>query len=162
MSPERTCAPEGVVEGIARVVAVQGSLAWLEPDGSAGCRACPAAGRCGDGGVAPAAARRFALDNAAGLRIGESIVVGVAPEVLLKAALTAYFLPLLSGFAAAGIADAAFGGDAPAFAAMLGGLAAGLLAARLAARKLGEQDRLVPRFVRRVAPAAAPDRGERP
>lgn len=153
MSPELH-----TVEGIARVVGVDGATAWLEPEQTSSCGSCASASSCGSGagGVGTVAnriaARRFALDNANGLRIGERVVVGVAERALLRAALTAYGLPLATALATGGIAESAWGSDLATMAAMAGGLLGGLLLARTVARRLTLRGELAPHFLRRAMP----------
>jgi sigma-E factor negative regulatory protein RseC len=96
--------------------------------------------------------RRFALDNPGDLRVGERIVVGVDDRALIKAALTAYGLPLATALAAGGLAESAVGSDLVSMAAMAAGLGLGLLAARFGARRLSRQGELAPHFLRRAQP----------
>lgn len=148
------------MEGIARVVGVDGATAWLEPEQTGSCGSCASASSCGAGasvgGIGTVAnriaARRFALDNANGLRVGERVVVGVAERALIRAALTAYGLPLATALMAGGIAESAFGSDLATMAAMAGGLLGGLLLARLVANRLSGRGELAPHFLRRAKP----------
>jgi len=146
------------VEGIARVVGVEGGTAWLEPEQTTSCGSCASASSCGagTGGIGTVAdriaARRFALDNAEGLHVGERVVVGVAERALIRAALTAYGLPLLIALTAGGIAESIWISDLATMAAMAGGLLGGLLLARVVARRLSARGELAPRFLRRARP----------
>ncbi|WP_242596911.1 SoxR reducing system RseC family protein [Rhodocyclus gracilis] len=148
------------VEGIARVVAVDcvdGERVWLEPEQTTSCGGCAAASRCGAKGVGTLAsrleARRFPLSaNVASppLRIGERVVIGVEERSLVRASLTAYAIPLLTAFAAGGVAEGLVGSDAVTMFAMLGGLGAGLLLAGGVARRLSARGELAPRYLRRA------------
>jgi sigma-E factor negative regulatory protein RseC len=146
------------VEGIARVVGVDGAVAWLEPEQTSSCGSCASASSCnaGAGGIGTVAnriaARRFALDNADGLRVGERVVVGVAERALIRAALTAYGLPLATALTAGGIAESAWSSDLATMAAMAGSLLVGLLLARLVAHRLSQRGELAPHFLRRTRP----------
>ncbi len=158
-------APSNTVEGIARVVRVEGSVAWLEPEQTTSCGSCASSAACaaaspGPSGIGSVArrieARRFKLDNpsgAASLREGERIVIGVGDRALIKASLLAYGLPLVTAFVAAGCVQDAYGSDALTMLGMAGGMAAGLLVARLGARHLGRRGDLSPRFLRRAQPS---------
>jgi sigma-E factor negative regulatory protein RseC len=151
-------------EGIARVVGVDGATVWLEPEQTTSCGSCASASSCGAGArdANPAggigtvtdriAARRFALDNANGLHIGERVVVGVAERALIRAALTAYGLPLLTALTAGGLTESAWSSDLATMAAMAGGLLGGLLLARIVARRLSARGELAPHFLRRALP----------
>lgn len=148
------------VEGIARVVGVDGATVWLEPEQTTSCGSCASASSCGAGASVGGlgtvtdriAARRFALDNVGGLQVGERVVVGVAERALIRAALTAYGLPLATALATGGIAENAWGSDLATMAAMAGGLLLGLLLARAVARKLTLRGELAPHFLRRAKP----------
>ncbi len=143
------------VEGIVRVVEAENGVIWLQPEQTTTCGACASAGQCskGIGSLAKRVeARRFSIANQNEFVVGERIVVGVAPQILVKAALMAYGLPLATALAAAGIAQAFFGGDLATMAAAGGGLAGGLLMARFGARRLSARGELAPRFLRRARP----------
>lgn len=148
------------VEGIARVVGIEGDVAWLEPEQTTSCGSCASAAACGSvanhgaTGIGTVAsrieARRFAIDNPADLRVGERVVVGVEDRALIKATLIAYGLPLLTAFTAAGFAESTWGSDLATMASMVAGLFAGLLLARIGARHLGARGELAPHFLRRA------------
>jgi sigma-E factor negative regulatory protein RseC len=144
------------VEGIAKVVAVDGEMVWLEPEQTTSCGACASSASCGAKGIGTLAsrveARRFPLDNPAGLVVGERVVVGVGEGALLKASLTAYAIPLVVALGAGGIAQWLAGSDGITMAAMAAGLAVGLLAARRSAGRLSARGELAPHFLRRAAP----------
>lgn len=147
------------LEGTARVVAIVGSVAWLEPERAAGCSACAAAAGCGAAALFRAdgtpvkrlEARRFPLVTGAGqapLQVGDRVVVGVHEDSLLKAALTAYVVPLVAALAAGGLAQSAAASDALTLAAMAGGLALGLVIARGLAGRRAFGEAITPRFLR--------------
>ncbi|WP_295398920.1 SoxR reducing system RseC family protein [uncultured Thiocystis sp.] len=144
-----------LVEGLARVVAVEGRLAWLEPEQTTSCGGCAASGLCGAKGIGTTASRlemrRFPLVNDAHLAVGERVVVGVDARALLKASGTAYALPLGIMLGAGGVAQWIAGSDGITMATMLAGLGVGLLAARWGARWLGARGQLAPRFLRRAS-----------
>ncbi|MEO5375062.1 MAG: SoxR reducing system RseC family protein [Alphaproteobacteria bacterium] len=141
-----------VVEGIARVVALEGRTAWLEPEQTSACGGCKSAGVCGATGSTASRllARRFPLDNTAGLTVGERIVVGTYEGTLLQASLIAYALPLLIMIGAAVTAQALTGSDGASAAGAIGGLAVGVGLARLGAGRLTARGELTPRFLRRA------------
>jgi len=143
-----------LVEGTARVVAVEGGVAWLEPEQTTSCGGCASAGLCGAKGIGTTAnlleRRRFPLANAPGLAVGERVVVGVSERALLKASGTAYALPLVTMLLAGGVAQWLAGSDAITMVTMVAALGLGLIAARLGARALGAHGQLAPRFLRRA------------
>jgi sigma-E factor negative regulatory protein RseC len=144
------------IEGIAQVVAIEGTVAWLEPEQTTGCKGCAAASSCHTPGIGTIASRRakrrFALDNPGDLKVGERIVVGVNDGALMKAALTAYGLPLATTLIAGGFAEWAAIGDLASMAAMAAGLGLGILAARFGAGRLSRRGALTPHFLRRARP----------
>ncbi len=143
-----------LVEGTARVVAVEGSRAWLVPEQTTSCGSCASSGACGAKGIGTTAsrleARRFPIDNEAGLAVGERVVVGVRETALLKASLTAYALPMITMLVAGGVAQSIAGSDGITMAAMAVGLALGLITARLGAARLFSKGEIAPRFLRRA------------
>lgn len=148
-----------LVEGVARVVALEAGLAWLEPEQTSSCGGCSAAGLCGAKGIGTLAsrleARRFPLPNDADLAVGERVIVGISERALLKASATAYGLPLIAALGAAGVAQWLAGSDAITMATMVAGLGLGLIGARWGARWLGARGQLSPRYLRRAGPGAA-------
>jgi sigma-E factor negative regulatory protein RseC len=146
------------IEGIARVVRIDGGMAWFEPEQTTSCGHCASSAVCGTGskGIGSLASRielrRCPLANASGLRVGERVVVGVDDRSLLKASLTAYALPLVTALLAGGLAQDVVGDDLLTMAAMATGLGFGLLLARIAARRLSARGELSPRFLRRAVP----------
>lgn len=153
------------VEGIARVVRVDGDTAWFEPEQTTSCGHCASSATCGAGssetvgggtGIGSIARRiefrRFALDNANDLHVGDRVVVGVDDRSLLKASLTAYAIPLLMAFVAGGIAHSKAGDDLLTMISMFAGLFAGLVMSAVVARHLNAHGELSPHFLRRAAP----------
>lgn len=141
-----------VTEGIARVVALAGDVVWLEPEQTSACGGCKAAGACGvQPGSRRLVARRFSLPNSHGLAVGERVVVGVTDSTLLRAALTAYGLPLLVMLVAGVTTQKMVGGDGAAAVAAVAGLAVGLGLVRLWARRSAARGELTPHFIRRAS-----------
>lgn len=148
-----------MVEGIAHVVAVDGNIAWLEPEQTTSCGSCASSAACGAKGIGTTAsrlaARRFSLENRDNLRVGETVVVGIRETALVKASLTAYAIPLACALGIGATAQWADGRDAVTMAAMAGGLLLGLVLARLSAARLSARGELAPRFLRRASAAAS-------
>ncbi|WP_448190866.1 SoxR reducing system RseC family protein [Azospirillum sp. sgz301742] len=151
-----TEAGRGLSEGLARVVAVEGDRVWLEPETASACGGCASAMICGtkSGNSRRLIAKRFAIPNGHGLRVGERVVVGVEDGAVMRAAATAYALPLLLLFVGGLTAKWSGGGDGAAALAAVSGLLLGLVLAHLRARRLTRRGVLTPRFVRRAAAAA--------
>lgn len=146
------------VEGMARVVAVEGAVAWLEPEQTTACGACASSQACGASAFGNRLhARRFPLDNLHELKVGDRIVIGVQESTLVTASMTAYAIPLvtmLSGGIAAHLAGA---GDGVTMLATLAGLAVGFAVSRLRAKNLTAKGQLSPVYLRH---APSPAQGE--
>lgn len=145
---------QGLVEGFARVVAVEGGKAWLEPEEMSSCGTCHSAGLCSigkDGGNAKRmAAKRFQLPGDLGLKVGERVVVGISEGVLLRGAATAYGLPLVTLLAGGILGQEMYGTDAMSALGAFSGLALGLVFARILASSLSARGTLTPRFLRKA------------
>ncbi|MBB1073929.1 SoxR reducing system RseC family protein [Rhodoferax sp. 4810] len=143
-----------LVEAIARVVALEGKYALLEPEQSTSCGSCVAAGHCGSREWGSAAnrliGRRFTLVNTDEFRVGERLVIGVSHRALLRASMTAYVLPLLIMLLVGIVAQSLAGDDVITMIATAIGLGIGLLAARGVAYILSATGQLAPYFLRRA------------
>ncbi len=142
-----------LIEGLARVVGVDGEHVWLTAEQPSACSSCGTRSKCGSG-----SARRVASWRAPGslgpgqmpLVLGDSVHVGVDRRALTRASLTAYVLPLVTMLIAASALQEA--GDGVAIAAALAGLSLGVAAARALARRW--RDALVPMVLGRVVAVA--------
>lgn len=147
-------ASDGLIEGQARVVAVDGRFVWLATVAPAACGSCASSSACSPAHAAanPAPATQWRAPRALQhevepLALGETVRVGVDRHALTRAAWAAYALPLLAMLAAAVAARSA--GDAAAAAAAVAGLLVGALAARQLVRRW--QARLTPVVLGRSA-----------
>lgn len=145
-----------MVEGIAQVVKIEGKTAWLVPEQGSSCGSCASASACGSKGVGTTASRlenrRFRINNDANLAVGERVVFGIRDNVLLKASIAAYAIPLASLLLAGSLAQWKFGSDLITMGAMIAGLVIGLGVSRLEARRLYTRGDLAPLFLRRARP----------
>lgn len=144
-----------MMEGIANVVAVDGSVVWLEPEQTGSCGSCASSGACSAKGIGTVASRlevrRFPLASHPGLKVGDRIVVGVREDALIQASMTVYALPLATMFAAGFLAQWAYGSDGVTIVASFAGLGVGFAFARLRARRLSAGGQMAPRFLRRAS-----------
>jgi sigma-E factor negative regulatory protein RseC len=145
-----------MVEGIAQVVKIEGKTAWLVPEQGSSCGSCASADACGSKGIGTTASRldnrRFRIDNNANLAVGERIVFGIRDNVLLKASIAAYAIPLATLVLAGSLAEWKFGSDLITMAALFAGLVVGLGISRLEAKRLHGKGDLAPLFLRRARP----------
>lgn len=134
---------DALIEGLARVVAVDGDQVWLVADQPAACGSCATRGVCGSGSTKPSANWRVSRAlgaNQAPLALGDTVRIGVDRSALTRASFTAYGLPLVMMLIAASTQQDA--GDAMAIAAAIAGLAVGAVAAKVLVRRW--RDALVP------------------
>lgn len=140
-----------MVEGVARVVAIDGARVWLEAEAMSVCAGCSAKAGCGTAAQpSRRTPRRFAVTNALDARVGERMVVGIPEDALMRASATAYLVPLLSMIVAAMAAAGLGGGDGAAALAAAGGLTGGLLFAKRRAASLAAHGGLTPVSLRRA------------
>lgn len=134
---------DALIEGLARVVAVDGAQVWLAAEQPAACGSCTTRSACGSGSHKPAASWRAPRSLGAGqapLALGDTVHIGVDRSALTRASLAAYALPLVTMLMAASALQGA--GDATAIVAAFAGLLAGVAGARVLARRW--RDALVP------------------
>ncbi len=145
-----------LVEGIARVVAVENGQAWLVPEQSGSCGSCASSAGCGAKGIGTLTSRlemrRFPMENRVGLVVGERVVVGIAQDSLVKASLMVYVLPLVIAFAAGLSAQAVYGSDLVTMISMAAGLVLGFAGTWLGARRISARGAMKPRLMRRAMP----------
>ena len=145
-----------MVEGIAHVVELEGAMAWLVPEQGSSCGSCASAAACGSKGIGTTASRlenrRFQINNDSNLAVGERVVFGIRDNVLLKASIIAYAVPLATLLVAGSLAQWKFGSDFITMTAMVVGLAIGLGISRVMAGRLHGRGDLAPLFLRRARP----------
>ncbi|MEI8394777.1 MAG: SoxR reducing system RseC family protein [Rhodospirillaceae bacterium] len=143
-----------LIERPVRVVAVERDTVWFEAEPGGGCGACAAMASCGSGKFGGGKPRRFEMAGAPGLRVGDRVILGLAEGSLLRAAATAFAIPLAGMLGAGIIAWLAGGGDGETALASIAGLGVGVLLARLCAGRLSRRGDFTPVVLRR-------ERGER-
>jgi sigma-E factor negative regulatory protein RseC len=156
-------APEPLLEEPARVLSVSAGRAVVEARRRSACGRCAVRSGCGHGLLDSLASRHavaFELSVpealADGLRPGDLVVVGVAQDAVLGAALRVYGPPL-AGLVAGTLAGGALLGSDGAAAL---GAALGLLAGSAAIRVLDRRAPLpAPRLLRRAAGGSDADAG---
>lgn len=151
-----------LIEGLARVVAVDRDQVWLVAEQPAACGSCATRSACG-GVSATKTAASWRAPRSLGpgqtlLALGDTVHVGVDRNALTRASITAYTLPLITMLMAASAVQGA--GDGMAIAAALTGLLAGVAGARVLARRW--RDALEPVVLGRATHAAGSSCGPTP
>ncbi len=148
MVEPRDPAGRSLVEGRARVIALEEGQVLLEPIVSSGCKGCVSAGLCGAmAGSNSLAARRFRIPDGDGLKVGDRVVVGLGQTALLKASWLAYAIPLLLMLTASMAADRLWGRDGVTALCAVGGLGAGMVWSRWRAAAMSRRGELTPRYL---------------
>jgi sigma-E factor negative regulatory protein RseC len=152
-----------MIEEQARVLAVDGDVAWVETQRQSTCGSCAANKGCGTSVLAQVLGRRrtrVRVINPIGARVGDQVVLGIEEGALVRGSAALYGLPLLSLIAGALVADwvgpAGVNADLRAILGGTLGLAAGLWFMRRFADAARYDRRYQPVVLRRLpAPAAA-------
>lgn len=142
---EAEAEPEpAVVEGVARVVAVDGQRVWLQAEQAASCcGSCATQAVCTGGSHTQTVGNWQVVQPVDGLEgdgrllaTGDRVRVGIDRSALARTSLVAYALPLLAMLVAAVTFQDA--GNAVAVAAAVAGLIGGIAVARVLARRWRE------------------------
>lgn len=150
---------DGLIEMIeeeATVVALDGAAIWVETQRRSGCSQCASASGCAPsllGALLGNGRTRLRLsDSQLGLQPGERVVIGLPGHALVRAALLAYLLPLLTLVIAAQLAELWTWHEGLVVLAALLGLGGGLgLAAWLARLFEQRHPEHRPRLLRRAS-----------
>lgn len=127
---------DALIEGLARVVAVDGTQVWLVAEQPAACGSCATRNACGSGGHKTGPSWRVSRSlgpNQALLALGDPVRIGVDRNALVRASVTAYTVPLVTMLVAASAFQSA--GDVAAIVGALAGLVVGVAGARVLARR---------------------------
>lgn len=125
-----------MIEQQGLVVAVSGKIASVRLGGKSACAACDAGRGCGAGIFGRLLKRKpviLELQNSAGARVGQSVMVGLPETLFLRLVFNFYLFPLLAGLAGAAIGHhlsvrLQAGSAASDGLVLLGAVAAGALA----------------------------------
>lgn len=125
-----------LIEGLARVVGVDGDQVWLAAEKAAACGSCATRSVCGTGSSKPSAGwrvPRIMAGNQGSLALGDTVHIGLDRQALTRASFAAYALPLVTMLVAASTQQGA--SDAMAIAAALLGLVVGAAVAKVLVRR---------------------------
>ena len=150
-----------MIEKSARVLRLEGELAVLEVEQQTACGQCAAKSGCGTSVLAGLFGRKseFRAWNRIGARTGQSVTVGIPENVLIKASLLMYFLPLITLIVGAATGLWLMQGhilaEPVSIVAGIGGFGIGILLYRLAAFKLQSNPGNLPVLVKQCSPIGA-------
>lgn len=129
-----------LVEESGLIVAVEDDRVWVETIRSSACDSCKAQKGCGHGLINKASSgQRFRLDvqrNGIVARVGDTALIGIPEDSILKASLIGYLLPIVLLLLFSGTAKALWGELSSIVFGLLG-LGVGFLSVRY----LGQSDR---------------------
>lgn len=141
-----------MIEEQGRVVALEPGAVWVETLRKSTCSNCSANATCGQGlmerlGIGRQRGYVRALSQKQ-LAIGDSVIIGVREDLLVRSSLLVYLLPLLGLFAAALLADGLGLSEPLVILAGLSGLFASWLIVRWRAARVAENPSLQPVVLR--------------
>ncbi|MGG2397710.1 SoxR reducing system RseC family protein [Pseudomonas sp. SH1-B] len=141
-----------MIEEQGRVVALEPGAVWIETLRKSTCSACSANAACGQGlmdrlGVGRKRGYVRALSSMQ-LALGDTVVIGVREDLLIRSSLLVYLIPLLGLFAAALLADGLGLSEPLTILAGLIGLFCSWLLVRWRASRVAENPSLQPVVLR--------------
>ncbi|PIE41010.1 MAG: transcriptional regulator [Gammaproteobacteria bacterium] len=143
-----------MIEESGRVVAVEKGAVWVESIRRAACDTCAAKNGCGQSALAKLGQQHknhVRAISSLDLEVGDSVVIGVPEDVVIKGTLIAYMMPLIFMLVAAITADSLNTADSTVALASLAGLAVGFLVVRLHFLKARKDIRYQPVVLRLFA-----------
>ena len=123
-----------MLEETGTVMAVQGEYAWIETQAKSACAHCHSGDSCGTSALGKWFARkrnRILVRNHLGLKEGDSAVIGIRGDRLVKAALLAYLWPLVLMIIFSGMASVVEVSDSAVALSALIGLVLGMVSIKI-------------------------------
>jgi len=130
---------------------VEGSFVYLKTQSKKGCGSCSSKMACGNTSsifiLKPR--NKLKLNNSLGLKVGDSVMLGMPTDKLLQATLFMYVLPIVFLFVFAVIAKFSFG-EVASILAGLAGLLMGLVLIKVMSKHGAINDRFEPKLLRKI------------
>lgn len=148
-----------MIEEGARVVAVEGDIAWVETRRQTACGSCAANKGCGTTVLAKVVGAKYSrlrVLNTLSARTGDEVVIGIEENALLRGSVIMYVLPILLMMVGAALGERLneqlqlATPDVASIAAGLAGLLAGFAWISRFAGKIGRDGRYQPVMLRRA------------
>ncbi|MBI2778833.1 MAG: SoxR reducing system RseC family protein [Gammaproteobacteria bacterium] len=98
-----------MIEESARVVAVEGDVAWVETRRNSVCGSCAANKGCGTTALAKVVGVKYSrlrVLNAIAAKAGDEVVIGIEENALVRGSLAMYAIPVVLLLVFAGLGDA--------------------------------------------------------
>ena len=148
-----------MIEEQARVVAVDDGIVEMQVQRRTACDACSVNKGCGTGVLAKAIGvkpMRIQARSALPLSVGDTVIVGIEDQMLVRSSFLVYALPLLMLLAGAFFGDfmarnlVVDNSDVVTIAGGIGGLMAGFFWLRVFSLRMAADSRYQPRILRRL------------
>jgi sigma-E factor negative regulatory protein RseC len=154
-----------MIEETAHVVEIEGEFAWVETQRQSSCGSCAANKGCGTATLSKVLGQkrtRVRALNRAGAQAGDSVIVGIREDALVRGSLAVYAVPLLMMILGAFLGQAfgnAQANPSEGLTILCGllGLVAGLWWLRRFARRASSDPRYQPVVLRRAFRSAPPE-----
>lgn len=148
-----------MIEEQGRVVAVEPGAVWVETVRRSTCSGCAANAGCGQGlldrlGVGGRRGHVRALSDLQ-LSVGDAVVIGVREDLLVRASVLVYLVPLLGLFAAALLAERLALGEPLVILAAVAGLSVAWLGVRWRSARVAQDATLQPVVLRAMLAGSA-------
>jgi len=147
-----------MIEEQAEVVEVIGSQLVLQAQTQSACGSCSASKGCGTSVLSKVVGRkftRFQAENNIDAEVGDTVVVGISEDALLRGSLVMYIIPIMGMLLFALLADASLAvlaeyRDLSIAAAGIMGLVLGSLLSRWYFQRQGSRQRFSPVVLRKI------------
>ena len=97
-----------MIEEQAQVVEIKGNTLFLQAQTQSACGSCAANKGCGTSLLSKVVGRKFSYfqaDNSINANVGDTVVVGISEDALLKGSLVMYIIPIMAMLIFAVLAD---------------------------------------------------------
>lgn len=148
-----------MIEETAMVVATEGEFAWVETQRQSACGSCSASKGCGTATLSKVLGQRrtrVRALNRANAETGDTVLIGIQENALVRGSLAMYAMPLVLMLGAALVGHGlgqTFGRDPEGMSMLFGllGLGAGFLWLRRFSRRVSDDPRYQPVILRRLS-----------
>lgn len=140
-----------MLEEIALVVKSTPDRLWIETQTRSSCRHCSSSSGCGTSVLAKLFSvkrNQLQVENSLDAKLGDKVIIGMPDELLIRAAIWVYLLPLLAMVLVTILADLSGAGEGIQSLAGLAGLIIGFILLRKHTNSTTSQQKFKPRLLR--------------